>query len=78
MVEPRLGILTPILFEIELKVFARVRSNFGEPLGFPIVKLPLIHQIPKRSHAFNGGKASFNPGDRVGSASLNLEVVGYK
>ena len=43
MVKPRLGILVPSLLEPEVGVLTRVRSNFGEPLGFHVVKILLIH-----------------------------------
>ena len=64
--------------ETEVGILARVRSEFGEPLGFHVVKLLLIHQIPKHSDDFNRGMASFNQEDRVESISFKIEVVGYK
>ena len=59
-------------------VLTKVRSNFWEPLGFNIVKLLLINQISKHSHAFNGGQTKFDQEDRIGSSSLDLEVIGYE
>jgi len=77
VVEPGLGILMTSLLELEAWVLTRVRSNFGEPLEFHVVQL-LVHQIPKHSHAFNGGEASFNQENMVGIISFNLEVLCYK
>jgi len=78
MVLPRLGILTPASLEPKVGILARVRSNFGESLGFHVVKFLLIHEVPNHSHYFNGEKASFNHEDKVGSIYFNLKVVGYK
>ena len=62
----------------EVGVLARVRSNFGEPLGFHLVNLLLIHQICKHTRTFNGGQANFDEEDMIGSISLVVEVVGYE
>jgi len=78
MVEPRLGILVPSTLELEVGVLAKVRRKFGEPVGIHIVKFLLILQIPKHSHAFNGGKTSFNQEDKIGNITSNPEVVAYK
>lgn len=78
MVEPRLNIFMSSTLEIEVGVLDRVGSNFGKPLGFHVVRLILVHQVPKHSHAFNGGNVSFDQEDRIGNVFFNLEVVGYK
>ena len=38
----------------------------------------LIHEISKHSRTFNGGHPSFDQEDRIGSISLDLEVIGYE
>jgi len=78
MVEPRLGSLVPPTLEAQVGILTKVRSNFGKPLQFHAVKILLIHQIPKHSHDFNGGNASFDHEDRIGNIYLYLEVVGYE
>lgn len=78
MVEPRVGVLMPTSLEREVGVLARVRSNFGKPLGFHVVKLLLIHKMPKHCHVFSGVKASFNKEDIIRIIFFNVEVLGYK
>jgi len=68
----------PTTLEPEVVVLDRDRIIFWEPLGFHVVKLLLIHQKAKNSHAFNGGKASFRKNDRIGSITFSLEIMGYK
>ncbi len=78
MVEPELGILMSTSLEPKMWILTRVRRNFGEPPNFHARQILLIHQIPKHSHAFNGGNTSFNQENRVGSITFILEVVVYK
>lgn len=73
--EPRLSIVMSPTLEAQVWVLNKVRSNFWEPLGFHIVKLLLIHNISKHSHAFNGGQTNFNQEDMIGSISLYLEFL---
>jgi len=63
IVVPCLGILVPTPLEPEVGDLARDRRNFGEHLGFHVVKLLLIHHIVKHNYDFNGGKTSFNQED---------------
>ena len=68
----------PPALEVKVGVLTKVRSNLWEPLRFHVVKLLLIHHISKHSHTFNGGQSIFDQEDRIGSISLDIEIICYE
>ena len=64
----------PPMLEAKVGVLTKVRSKFGKPLGFHVVKLLLIHEILKHSPAFNRGETIFDQKGKVRVFPLMLRL----